>query len=97
MQIKKKHYLPKNFSAGANDWLAMAQQAQLLAGMGGGMTPQMLSQLYGTNNLLNSSLTQPGASKDSKSASTKPKVELSSGVSQPALTPSPSSLGRATL
>lgn len=48
---------------GGSDWLAMAQQAQLLASLGGAVPSPMLSQMYGSNSLSGSGGTSGESSK----------------------------------
>ena len=50
-------------SPGGNDWLAMAQQAQLFPGFGGAVPPQLLSQLYASDTLTGQSNASTESSK----------------------------------
>ena len=69
----------------------MANQAQLLGGLGGAPN-SMLSQLFGANFLLNSSLAQ-NAGVSGKSSFAKTKSDLSGGNNQPSLSSSPAAHG----
>nr|CAB3225109.1 bromodomain adjacent to zinc finger domain protein 2B [Phallusia mammillata] len=73
-------FLPGNAAAAGADWVAMAQQAQLLAAMGGSVPPQFLTQMNAANPFGNF-VDQNSASsnKQSSSSSSKRNATSSSG------------------